>query len=69
MVDASHAVVGVDLADAVERSRVQALGLARGVLDLQTGLDVLYGRGDEADGRAGHDARDAVAHWRQIRRL
>lgn len=69
VVDASHAVVGVDLADAVERSRVQALGFSRGVLDLQTGLDVLHGRGDEADGRAGHDACDAVAYRRQIRRL
>lgn len=69
VVDAAHAVVGVDLAHAVEGARIQALGLARGVLDLQAGLDVLHGRGDEADGRASHDARDAVSDRGQIRRL
>ena len=59
--DAPHAVVPVDARQAVEGARVQAVGLAGGVLDLQARLDVLDGGGDEADGGAGEHAREAVA--------
>lgn len=61
VVDAADAVVAVDLAHAVNGARVEALGLGGGVLDLEARLDVLDGRGDEGDGRAGEDAREAVA--------
>lgn len=67
MVDAADAVVRVDLAQGVDGACVQPVGLLRGVLDLQPRLDVLDGRRDEADGAAGHDARDAVAVRRQRR--
>lgn len=64
-----HAVVPVDLGHAVQGPRVEPVGLARGVLHLQARLDVLDGRGDEADGRAREAARHAVADGRQGRLL
>lgn len=58
---AAQAVGGVDLADAVDWARVGAVGPPSAVLDLQPRLDVLDGRGDEADGPASEDARKPVA--------
>lgn len=68
MVDAAHAVVGVNLAQAIDGTRVHALRLVGGILNLQTGLDVFDWCGDEAHGRAGEDACDAVAQRREVRR-
>lgn len=65
--DAAHAVVPVDLGEAVDGARVEPVGLLRGVLDLQAGFDVLDRRGDEADGGAGESACHAVADGRERR--
>lgn len=54
-----------NLAHAVDRPRVQAVGLVRRVLHLQARLDVLDGRRDEADGAPRERARDPVAQRRQ----
>lgn len=50
-----------DFSGAVDRTAIKPLGLVGGILDLQSSFDVLDRRGDEADRRAGHDARNAVA--------
>lgn len=57
-----------DLARAVHRPAVQARALVGRVLDLQAGLNVLDGGGDEADGSAGQHAGERVAQCRQRRR-
>lgn len=67
-VDASDAVRLVDLGKAVDGALVQAVGLGSCVLDLQPGLDVLHGRGDEANGASGHDTRKAVSVGREVNR-
>ena len=66
VVYAPHAVVSVYLAQAVHRAGVHALRLLGGVLDLKTGLDVLYRCGDEANRRAGEDSRNPVAQRREV---
>lgn len=66
VVDAGGAVVRVDAPRAVPRARVQPVGLARRVLDLQPRLDVLDGRRDEADGGAGEQPGEAVAERLEV---
>lgn len=58
----------VYLAETVYGARVPPLRLIGGVLDLQAGLDVLHGGGDEADGCAGEDACYSMAQRREIGR-
>lgn len=54
-----------DLADAVDRSAVEAVPFPGSILNLQARFYVLDGCCDEGDGRTGQDARHAVTMGRQ----
>lgn len=61
MVHPAHPVRPPDLAHTIDGPTVESIAFLGGVLDLQARFDVLDGGGDERYGRAGQDARHAVA--------
>lgn len=61
MIHTAHTVSPPDFAHTMDGPAVESITFLGGVLDLQARFHVLNGGGDQGHGRAGQDARHAVA--------